>query len=31
MRLKNEPTPIEFIASFAWVEIHCASKFCCDT
>ena len=23
--------PTEFIASLAWVEIHCASKFCCET
>src|SRR6202035_5690224 len=31
MRLKNEPTPTAFIASLAWVEIHWASKFCCET
>ena len=30
-RLKNAPMPIEFMASLAWVEIHCASKFCCET
>ena len=29
--LKNAPIPTEFIASFACVEIHWASKFCCET
>ncbi len=28
--LKNAPTPTELNASFALVEIHWASKFCCD-
>src|SRR5664279_652754 len=31
VRLKNEPIPTAFIASLAWVEIHWASKFCCET
>ena len=29
--LKNAPTPTELNASLPLVEIHCESKFCCDT
>ena len=29
--LKNAPTPTELNASFPLAEIHCESKFCCDT
>jgi len=29
--LKNAPTPTGLNASLPLAEIHCESKFCCDT